>query len=217
MSILPPHNSYSSFLLSFFTRLCNPCLSHNAIDLDLDLKQEKEEKEEKEEKMPGLVANSEAAVNPPPTAHVAASKPTPPPGKTFAYQDRLPHLPIPPLEDTCKRYLKALEALQDEYEHEETKKAVKDFLENDGPRIQQKLIEWGKRKDRCVWTHTRSVSRLTRPQHIHSYIEDFWYESYLSHSDPVVLALNPFFVLECVPTPCRQVLILTAVQKRPHS
>ena len=46
------------------------------------------------------------------------------------------------------------------------------------------------------------------------YIEDFWYvlsvpkttravsdllhryESYLSHSDPVVLALNPFFVLE---------------------
>ena len=24
------------------------------------------------------------------------------------------------------------------------------------------------------------------------------YESYLSHSDPVVLALNPFFVLECV-------------------
>ncbi|TEB24687.1 hypothetical protein FA13DRAFT_1756796 [Coprinellus micaceus] len=180
MSILPPRNSYSSFLLSFFTRLCNPCLSHNAIDLDLDLKQEKEEKEEK---MPGLVANSEAAVNPPSTAHVAATKPTPPPGKTFAYQDRLPHLPIPPLEDTCKRYLKALEALQDEYEHEETKKAVKDFLENDGPRIQQKLIEWGKRKD--------------------SYIEDFWYESYLSHSDPVVLALNPFFVLENDPTPSR--------------
>lgn len=29
-----------------------------------------------------------------------------------------------------------------------------------------------------------------------SYIEEFWYESYLSHSDPVVLALNPFFVLE---------------------
>lgn len=24
------------------------------------------------------------------------------------------------------------------------------------------------------------------------------YESYLSHTDPVVLALNPFFVLECV-------------------
>ena len=33
---------------------------------------------------------------------------------------------------------------------------------------------------------------------LYSYIEEFWYESYLSHSDPVVLALNPFFVLEYV-------------------
>ena len=31
-----------------------------------------------------------------------------------------------------------------------------------------------------------------------SYIEEFWYESYLSHSDSVVLSLNPFFVLEYV-------------------
>lgn len=36
-----------------------------------------------------------------------------------------------------------------------------------------------------------------------SYIEEFWYESYLQHSDPVVLALNPFFVLENDPMPSR--------------
>ncbi|KAG6370174.1 hypothetical protein JVT61DRAFT_12321 [Boletus reticuloceps] len=36
-----------------------------------------------------------------------------------------------------------------------------------------------------------------------SYIEDFWYESYLSHTDPVVLAPNPFFVLQNDPTPNR--------------
>lgn len=171
MSTLPTHKPAPSSPLSFFTRLCNPCLSHNAIDLDLDLKQEK---------MPGLVATPEATVNPSTTTTVA---PTKPPGKTFAGQDRLPHLPIPPLEDTCKRYLRALEGLQDEHEHEETKQAVKDFLENEGPRIQKKLVEWAKTKD--------------------SYIEDFWYESYLSHSDPVVLALNPFFVLENDPTPSR--------------
>lgn len=29
------------------------------------------------------------------------------------------------------------------------------------------------------------------------------YESYLSHSDPVVLTLNPFFILESDPTPDR--------------
>ena len=45
------------------------------------------------------------------------------------------------------------------------------------------------------------VMRLGQPRdpdECFSYIEEFWYESYLSHSDPVVLALNPFFVLECV-------------------
>lgn len=32
--------------------------------------------------------------------------------KTMAGQDNLPHLPVPPLADTMKRYLKALEGLQ---------------------------------------------------------------------------------------------------------
>ncbi|KAG2021252.1 carnitine acetyl transferase [Coprinopsis cinerea AmutBmut pab1-1] len=127
--------------------------------------------------MPGLVINGTA-----PSTSTAMVKDKPA-GKTFAYQDRLPKLPIPPLEDTCKRYLRALVALQDPEEHEATKTAVKDFLENEGPVIQQKLIDWAKTKD--------------------SYIEEFWYESYLSHSDPVVLALNPFFVLENDPTPDR--------------
>ena len=78
--------------------------------------------------------------------------PAPPHAKTFAHQSRLPKLPIPPLEDTCKRYLRALEALQTPHEHEETRKAVQEFLEDPelGPRIQRKLIEWAKNKDRCV-------------------------------------------------------------------
>lgn len=33
-------------------------------------------------------------------------------GITMAHQDKLPHLPIPPLDDTMKRYLRALEGLQ---------------------------------------------------------------------------------------------------------
>lgn len=72
------------------------------------------------------------------------------PGRTLAYQDKLPKLPIPLLEDTCRRYLKALEALQDEREHAQTKEAVKDFLENDGPKIQEKLKEWAGQKARCM-------------------------------------------------------------------
>ena len=33
-------------------------------------------------------------------------------GKTWSKQDELPKLPIPKLEDTCRRYLRALEGLQ---------------------------------------------------------------------------------------------------------
>ncbi|KAF8959704.1 acyltransferase ChoActase/COT/CPT [Flammula alnicola] len=106
-----------------------------------------------------------------------------PENRTLAYQEKLPKLPIPPLQDTCNRYLRALEALQDEREHTMTKAAVADFLETDGPKLDEILREYAQDKD--------------------SYIEEFWYESYLSHSDPVVLALNPFFVLENDPTPDR--------------
>ncbi|KAH7885657.1 carnitine acetyl transferase [Phlebopus sp. FC_14] len=108
---------------------------------------------------------------------------TPPPGRTFANQDGLPKLPIPSLEDTCQRYLTALRGLQDDREHAATARAVAAFLEGEGPALQARLKEWA--------------------AHRASYIEDFWYESYLSHSDPVVLALNPFFVLENDPTPDR--------------
>ncbi|KAG6852742.1 hypothetical protein C0991_009408 [Blastosporella zonata] len=117
------------------------------------------------------------------SSSVTKFEPNPPANRTFAQQQTLPKLPIPELEDTCRRYLRALEGLQDEQEYLKTKDAVRDFLENDGPKIQEKLKEWATRKD--------------------SYIEDFWYESYLSFSDPVVLALNPFFVFENDPTPDR--------------
>ncbi|KAH6905792.1 carnitine acetyl transferase [Coprinopsis sp. MPI-PUGE-AT-0042] len=127
--------------------------------------------------MPGLVLNEAG------TSAGSAFSEDKPPGKTFSNQGQLPKLPVPPLEDTCKRYLQALKALQEPEEHETTKAAVQDFLENQGPAIQQKLVEWAKTKD--------------------SYIEEFWYESYLQHKDPVVLALNPFFVLENDPTPAR--------------
>lgn len=78
-------------------------------------------------------------------------------GQTFANQDKLPKLPVPPLEDTCRRYLRALIALQDEREHAQTEEAVKDFLENDGPKIQAKLLEWAKKKDRSVDTVSLDV------------------------------------------------------------
>ncbi|TXT15908.1 hypothetical protein VHUM_00411 [Vanrija humicola] len=91
-------------------------------------------------------------------------------------------LPIPKLEDTCRRYLASLEGLQEPEEHAKTKAVVEQFLTSgEGAKWQQRLIEYD--------------------QGVDSYIEEFWYESYLSHSDSVVLSLNPFFVLSSDVTP----------------
>jgi hypothetical protein len=73
-----------------------------------------------------------------------------PPNRTSAFRDKLPNLPIPPLEDTCNRYLRALEALQDEKEHESTRAAVHEFLQTDGPKLQEMLKEYARDKERCV-------------------------------------------------------------------
>ncbi|KAF2772308.1 acyltransferase ChoActase/COT/CPT [Teratosphaeria nubilosa] len=105
------------------------------------------------------------------------------PGVTFAAQDKLPKLPIPDLEATCKRYLTALDPLQTAHEHADSERAVAEFLRAEGPELQAKLKEYATGKS--------------------SYIEQFWYDSYLNYDNPVVLNLNPFFLLEDDPTPAR--------------
>ncbi|KAM7209455.1 putative mitochondrial carnitine O-acetyltransferase [Naviculisporaceae sp. PSN 640] len=104
-------------------------------------------------------------------------------GVTFAHQDKLPKLPIPDLEASCERYLAALKPLQSAREHSDTKQAVQEFLNGEGPELNEKLKRYAEGKT--------------------SYIEQFWYDSYLNFDNPVVLNLNPFFLLEDDPTPAR--------------
>ncbi|KAL2865366.1 choline/carnitine O-acyltransferase [Aspergillus lucknowensis] len=104
-------------------------------------------------------------------------------GLTFAHQDSLPKLPIPDLESTCQKYLDAVAPLQTPKEQGDTRAAVRDFLKSDGPALQEKLQKYASSKT--------------------SYIEQFWYDSYLNYDSPVVLNLNPFFLLEDDPTPAR--------------
>ncbi|KAK5937978.1 carnitine O-acetyltransferase yat1 [Knufia obscura] len=104
-------------------------------------------------------------------------------GITYAAQDKLPRLPIPDLESSMKRYLEALEPLQSSREQEESKAATKDFVQGIGKELQEKLKLYSADKS--------------------SYIEQFWYDSYLNYDNPVVLNLNPFFLLEDDPTPAR--------------
>ncbi len=78
---------------------------------------------------------------------------------TWAHQCHLPKLPIPPLEDTCRRYLAALKGLQDEGEHENTVRAVQAFLHGDGPHVQEMLLEYSKDKNRCVQVSCNPLDR----------------------------------------------------------
>lgn len=56
-------------------------------------------------------------------------------------------------------------------------------MEKDGPELQKRLVEYDRGQV--------------------SYIEQFWFDSYLNYDNPVVLNLNPFFLLEDDPTPAR--------------
>lgn len=103
---------------------------------------------------------------------------------TFAHQESLPKLPIPDLKDTCENYLEALRPLQTPHEHERTERAVHEFLNTSGPILQEELKQYGKPRS--------------------SYIEQFWYDSYLNYDSPLVLNLNPFFLIEDDPTPVQQ-------------
>src|SRR5271155_652792 len=114
---------------------------------------------------------------------IKSKKPNVKPGITYAAQDNLPKLPIPDLSSTLKKYLEALAPLQSDREHDETKAAARDFETGEGKQLQEKLKKYATGKS--------------------SYIEQFWYDSYLNYDNPVVLNLNPFFLLEDDPTPAR--------------
>lgn len=96
---------------------------------------------------------------------------------TYSYQNQLQKLPIPDLEETCKNYLSVLRPLQTEKEYEKTVEAVAKFMKDGTGRYLDSELR--------KYAETRN-----------SYIEQFWYDAYLNYDSPVVLNLNPFFLLE---------------------
>lgn len=86
-------------------------------------------------------------------------------GLTFAAQHRLPKLPIPDLEGTCRRYLETLLPLQSAKEHYDTVKAVKEFLGSTGPQLQDRLKRYAEGKpsyiEQFCMTHTSTPQPST--------------------------------------------------------
>ncbi len=63
-------------------------------------------------------------------------------GITFAAQHKLPKLPVPSLEESCRRYLVALKPLQSTEEQGASAAAVKTFIDGEGSILQAQLKEY---------------------------------------------------------------------------
>ena len=97
------------------------------------------------------------------------------------HQLSVPRLPIPTLEESCARYLRAAQPLQSSADHAKTKQVVADFCKpgGEGELLQEEL----KRTDASLPAQS-------------SYVESLWYRlAYLGGRDPVTISSNPGIVL----------------------
>lgn len=97
-----------------------------------------------------------------------------------------PRLPIPPLEQTCSRYLDTVSPILAPAERKHTEAAIAEFLNGPGPKLQQRLEEYNRSEE---FLPDRNYFRG-------SYLEKFWDDMYLNIRDPLVVNVNPFLTFQ---------------------
>ena len=99
---------------------------------------------------------------------------------TFAYDDSLPRVPLPALEDSCERFLAWCAPLLTDEEMAATETEVKAFLRPEGPgRILHAALE-----------------RYDAQAGVHSWLDTFWPSRYLGRRDRIALNANFFFLFQ---------------------
>lgn len=94
------------------------------------------------------------------------------------FQESLPRLPVPTLEETAARYVKSLHPLLSPVEYAASKKAVDEFIKPGG--VGQKLQE-------------KLIARRENPN-IKNWLYEWWNDvAYLSYRDPVVPYVSYFY------------------------
>lgn len=97
-------------------------------------------------------------------------------GAMLRFQDSLPKLPVPSLEETAVRYLKSVKAVATPEQYANTESAVKKFVESEGVQLQKKLEQ-----------HAANPN-------VKNWIYDWWNEgAYLAVRDPVVPYVSYFY------------------------
>ncbi|XP_063283278.1 carnitine O-palmitoyltransferase 2, mitochondrial-like [Pelobates fuscus] len=102
---------------------------------------------------------------------------------TMYFQEDLPRLPIPKLEDSIKRYLNAQTPLLDAEQFRKTEQLAKSFQNGIGKQLHEELVLQDKQNE-----HT-------------SYVYGYWLHRYLCARDPIVLNFNPFMSFTPDPWP----------------
>lgn len=97
---------------------------------------------------------------------------------TFSNEDRLPRVPLPQLEDSCRRFLAWCAPLLDEDELATTEAAVASFLRPDSP----------------AHTLQAALERYDADPGVHSWLDRFWPTRYLGRRDRIALNANFFFL-----------------------
>ncbi|KAI4096286.1 MAG: hypothetical protein LQ344_001112 [Seirophora lacunosa] len=99
-------------------------------------------------------------------------------GPMLRFEDSLPRLPVPTLEETATKYLKSVHPLLNQSEFEHTQKAVEQFVQPQG--IGQEL-------------QRRLQARREDPKH-KNWIYEWWNDAaYLSYRDPIVPYVSYFY------------------------
>ncbi|KAI4878149.1 hypothetical protein NFI96_028410, partial [Prochilodus magdalenae] len=98
--------------------------------------------------------------------------------RSIAHQEGLPKMPVPPLRQTCERYLAMLEPLVSEEELEHTRALVDEFLRSGGV---------GERLQRGLERRARKTE---------NWLSEWWMQSaYLDSRMPVAVYTSPGVVL----------------------
>lgn len=94
------------------------------------------------------------------------------------FEDSLPRLPVPTLDETAQRYLRSVKPLLSQQEYQTTEKAVESFIAPNslGQELQKRLV--AKREDASI----------------KNWIIDWWNnDAYLAYRDPVVPYVSYFY------------------------
>lgn len=103
-------------------------------------------------------------------------------GQTYINQAKLPSLVVPELSETVTKYLKTIKPYcTDSSQYVKQELLCKDFLDNMGPVLHQRLIEYAKGK--------------------RNWMSEFWdNQAYLEYNDPIVPYVSYFFCHKPLPT-----------------